>query len=90
MILALGKKSQAELADVSEETTKQKNKARSDGLFLLVQFCHCSSTQKLPIVRAKKSPHGAGLNPFLGGDGGDRFHCAKKLAALQQFICIVV
>ena len=23
--------------------------------------------------KAKKCPHQAGINPFLGGDGGDRF-----------------
>ncbi|MCB4358616.1 hypothetical protein [Quatrionicoccus australiensis] len=39
--------------------------------------------------QAKRSPHEVGLNPFLGGDGGDRNQYAYLNAALQQKICVI-
>jgi hypothetical protein len=32
----------------------------------------------------KKCPHWAGINPFLGGDGGDMNHCPPKFVAVQH------
>jgi len=39
---------------------------------------------RVSILRAKKCPHTAGINPFLGGDGGDKNHSTLVSGALQQ------
>jgi hypothetical protein len=35
-------------------------------------------------LQTKKCPHVAGINPFLGGDGGDKIYSICIYAALQQ------
>ena len=65
MILALGKKSQAELADVSEETTKQKTKPAQTGFFYWCSFAIVPALRNYLSSGQKKARTGRAEIHFL-------------------------